>query len=70
MNAETSEKISDTLEKVDKSVIAGTDFDGRLIYTSLGPGRSEKETHTVRRTSTPAKMAFPGLEAGCWWIKH
>ncbi len=26
--------------------------------------------HTLRRTSTPAKIAFPGLEAGCWWIKH
>jgi len=47
MNSESSEKISDTLEKVDESIIAGANTNGGLIYTSesLGSGRSEKETH-------------------------
>jgi hypothetical protein len=64
MNTKTSEKISDTLEKVDKSVIAGTNTDGRLIDTSLGSSRTVGNIHTVRRTSIAVKMAFPGLEAG------
>jgi hypothetical protein len=43
INVETCEEIPDTLEKVNKSVIAGTNTHGRLVYVSLGPDRSQKE---------------------------
>jgi len=63
INTKTSEEISDTLEKVDKSIIAGTNTNGHLMYMSLGLVEAQRKvTHSEENINT-SKNGFSGTRS-------
>jgi hypothetical protein len=64
INIETPEEISDTLEKVDESVVAGANTDGRLVYMSVGPIKlRRKDTYRDENINT-SKNSLSGRSWG------